>query len=84
MNETDDKYAIPLNALQWVLTHRLQYSRTWLEVKIITSEKKFMIRWDTPKSGGTTFMERTLPIRIDTLNAEIFRQFKKLEDERGS
>ena len=82
MSDTDDKYTIPLNALQWVLTHRLQHSRTWNEMEITTSEKKFTIRWFSPKKGNESFMERVLPMRIDTLNGEIFRQFTKLQEEK--
>ena len=90
-----DKYEVSLNALQWVLSKRLRYSRSWKNVTVLTHDPdeehragSFEIMWVEPKNEDPNqkedFMSRILPLNIRTLDAEIERQHKKYAEDKNA
>jgi len=78
-----------MNELHVLLADRLPLSRSWNNVSVKNSKRKYEIKWfdsnehDDPK-GKFAFSSHGGPYTIDGLEEEIVAQKKKLRSDKGN
>ena len=74
--------------LEYLLAKRLRLNKTWNQVNLDTNKKKLIVRWFDPKvvyeDSSMVFQEHSVPFTLDRVQAEIKRQFEKLQEDESA